>query len=83
MTFLLEIHKFINKKTSLKTSLVQLVERRFPKPNAVGSSPTGRVSISFVYVQKRIFARVRNLTYFTKSRCIKKIQKTASFLEKI
>ena len=26
------------------TPLVQLVERRFPKPNAVGSSPTGRVS---------------------------------------
>lgn len=25
------------------TLLVQLVERRFPKPNAVGSSPTGRV----------------------------------------
>lgn len=23
--------------------LVQLVERRFPKPDAVGSSPTGRV----------------------------------------
>ena len=34
---------------SLKTSLVQLVERRFPKPNAVGSSPTGRVSEHFVY----------------------------------
>ena len=26
-----------------KTSLVQLVERRFPKPVVVGSSPTGRV----------------------------------------
>ena len=26
------------------TLLVQLVERRFPKPNAVGSSPTGRVT---------------------------------------
>ena len=25
------------------TPLVQLVERRFPKPNVVGSSPTGRV----------------------------------------
>ena len=27
------------------TPLVQLVERRFPKPNAVGSSPTGRALI--------------------------------------
>jgi hypothetical protein len=26
--------------------LVQLVERRSPKPDVVGSSPTGRVSIS-------------------------------------
>ena len=26
------------------TLLVQLVERRFPKPNAVGSSPTGRAT---------------------------------------
>ena len=25
--------------------LVQLVERRFPKPDVVGSSPTGRVYI--------------------------------------
>ena len=25
-----------------KASLVQLVERRFPKPDVVGSSPTGR-----------------------------------------
>ena len=25
-----------------ETSLVQLVERRFPKPDVVGSSPTGR-----------------------------------------
>ena len=25
-----------------KTPLVQLVERRFPKPDVVGSSPTGR-----------------------------------------
>ena len=33
--------------------LVQLVERRFPKPNAVGSSPTGHVFLKpviFVYV---------------------------------
>ena len=27
--------------------LVQLVERRFPKPDVEGSSPSGRVSISF------------------------------------
>lgn len=27
--------------------LVQLVERRFPKPNAVGSNPTGRVILLF------------------------------------
>ena len=30
--------KYIN-----STLLVQLVERRFPKPDVVGSSPTGRV----------------------------------------
>lgn len=30
----------------LRTSLVQLAERRFPKSNVVGSSPTGRVTIS-------------------------------------
>ena len=33
--------------------LVQLVERRFPKPNVVGSSPTGHVFLKpviFVYV---------------------------------
>ena len=31
---------------SRKTLLVQLVERRFPKPDVVGSSPTGRAKIS-------------------------------------
>ncbi len=30
-----------------ETPLVQLVERRFPKPNVVGSSPTGRVMVTF------------------------------------
>ena len=34
----------------MKTSLVQLVERRFPKPNAVGSSPTGRVVTRIFYI---------------------------------
>ncbi len=29
-------------KTEKETLLVQLVERRFPKPDVVGSSPTGR-----------------------------------------
>ena len=29
-------------KSLKKTPLVQLVERRFPKPDVVGSSPTGR-----------------------------------------
>ena len=29
---------------TLITPLVQLVERRFPKPDAVGSSPTGCVN---------------------------------------
>ena len=29
-------------KAKIKTSLVQLVERRSPKPDVVGSSPTGR-----------------------------------------
>jgi hypothetical protein len=28
-----------------KTSLVQSVERMFPKPDVVGSSPTGRVIV--------------------------------------
>ena len=30
-------------KAKIKTSLVQLVERRSPKPDVVGSIPTGRV----------------------------------------
>lgn len=29
------------------TSLVQLAERRFPKPDVVGSSPTGRVMLFY------------------------------------
>ena len=32
----------------VKTPLVQLVERRFPKPDAVGSSPTGRANLFFM-----------------------------------
>ena len=37
--------------------LVQLVERRFPKPNVVGSSPTGHVFfeetlILYLYTEK-------------------------------
>jgi len=34
-------------KLFIKTSLVQLVERRFPKPDVVGSSPTGRASFFY------------------------------------
>ena len=34
---------FNYENTFIKTLLVQSVERRFPKPDAVGSSPTGRV----------------------------------------
>lgn len=30
------------------TPLVQLVERRFPKPDAVGSNPTGRANRYFL-----------------------------------
>ena len=32
-------------------SLVQLVERRSPKPDVEGSSPSGRVKIKFLYTQ--------------------------------
>jgi hypothetical protein len=32
-------------------SLVQLVERRSPKPDVEGSSPSGRVIIKFLYDQ--------------------------------
>ena len=32
--------------------LVQLVERRFPKPDVVGSSPTGRDKISVIFILK-------------------------------
>ena len=41
-------------KLNLLALLVQLVERRFPKPNAVGSSPTRRVvdKIDFSINQK-------------------------------
>jgi len=40
-----------------KTPLVQLVERRFPKPNAVGSSPTGRdlKNIFIIFSQKKVY----------------------------
>lgn len=31
------------------TSLVQSVERRFPKPDVVGSSPTGREKINYKF----------------------------------
>ena len=37
------------------TPLVQLVERRFPKPDAVGSSPTGRVRVFLFKNEKEIF----------------------------
>ena len=40
LTMLYFIIFFIN-----STSLVQSVERRFPKPDVVGSSPTGRVNL--------------------------------------
>lgn len=36
-------------------SLVQLVERRFPKPDVVGSSPTGHVKKIFYIEFKKIF----------------------------
>ena len=36
-------------KSCKDTLLVQLVERRFPKPDAVGSSPTGRAN--FIKIQ--------------------------------
>lgn len=35
------------------TSLVQSVERWFPKPDVVGSSPTGRVNNSIEYAIKK------------------------------
>ena len=35
------------------TLLVQLVERRFPKPDVVGSSPTRREYVSFFYFLKK------------------------------
>jgi hypothetical protein len=34
-------------------SLVQLVERRSPKPNVEGSSPSGRVLFHFLYLEKK------------------------------
>ena len=34
-------------RMKLSASLVQLVERRSPKPDVVGSSPTGRVQACF------------------------------------
>lgn len=37
----------------LLTLLVQLVERRFPKPDVVGSSPTRRENVSFFYFLKK------------------------------
>ena len=40
---------------NMSTPLVQLVERRFPKPDAVGSSPTGRVRVFLFKNEKEIF----------------------------
>ena len=34
------------------TSLVQSVERRFPKPDVVGSIPTGRVYLLLIKIKK-------------------------------
>ena len=42
---------FTAKRKRIKfTPLVQLVERRFPKPNAEGSSPSRRVLVIIVIV---------------------------------
>ena len=41
----------LSPKYSLIASLVQLVERRSPKPDVEGSSPSGRVRIKFLYDQ--------------------------------
>jgi hypothetical protein len=40
-------------KNQKQTSLVQSVERWFPKPDVVGSSPTGRVNNSIEYPIKK------------------------------
>ena len=45
-------HSDFRKTLKSRTPLVQLVERRFPKPDAVGSSPTGRAN--FIKSQKFI-----------------------------
>jgi hypothetical protein len=42
ISFLRIYFKLIIDYYIFKASLVQLVERRFPKPNAEGSSPSGR-----------------------------------------
>ena len=39
-------HRFKSCHLENKALLVQLVERRFPKPDVVGSIPTGRVFIN-------------------------------------
>ena len=49
-----------------KTPLVQLVERRFPKPDVVGSSPTRRdLKITFILLsQKKIkFGSILDCSY--------------------
>ena len=47
-------HRFKSCHLENKALLVQLVERRFPKPNVVGSIPTGRVFVN-VYKNYIIF----------------------------
>ena len=48
-----------------KTPLVQLVERRFPKPNAVGSSPTGRdINITFTLLSQKNTESGRSMSSF-------------------
>ena len=44
----LSIVIYIYMSSKQKASLVQLVERWSPKPNVVGSSPTGRAKIFLI-----------------------------------
>jgi hypothetical protein len=38
----------LSAKPTCDASLVQLVERRSPKPDVEGSSPSGRVTLEFI-----------------------------------
>ena len=62
-------HSDFRKTLKSRTPLVQLVERRFPKPDAVGSSPTGRAVFFYIkfFINKTNYDKNKKRYYYSKS----------------